>query len=48
MAKVHPGRYTATIDGEFVVFIIGMRFNKLWKVHQWLCLLYTSPSPRDS
>lgn len=33
---VHPGRYTAEIDGDFVVFVIGMRINKLWKVHKWL------------
>ena len=36
MAKVHPGRYTAELDGDFVVFVIGMRLNKLWKVHRWL------------
>jgi len=35
MAKVQPGRFTAEMDGDFVVFIIGMRFNKLWKVHKW-------------
>jgi hypothetical protein len=34
--KVQPGRFTAQIDGDFVVFIIGMRINKLWKVHKWL------------
>ncbi len=34
--SVHPGRYTAAIDGEFVVFVIGMRINRLWKVHKWL------------
>ena len=34
--KVQPGRYTAAIEGDFVVFIIGMRINKLWKVHKWL------------
>ena len=43
MAKVFPGRYTATMDGEFVVFIIGMRFNKLWKVHQWLPVFNAMP-----
>jgi hypothetical protein len=36
MSKVHPGRYTAQIEGDFVVFVIGMRINKLWKVHRWL------------
>lgn len=35
MPKVQPGRFTAEMDGDFVVFIIGMRFNKLWKVHKW-------------
>jgi hypothetical protein len=23
------------IDGDFVVFLIGMRINKPWKVHKW-------------
>ena len=32
---VQPGRYTASMDGDFVVFLIGMRINKLWKVHKW-------------
>lgn len=35
MAKVVPGRFSADIDDEFVVFLIGMRFNKPWKVRQW-------------
>ena len=33
--QVQNGRYTADVDGEFVVFLIGMRFNKLWKIHKW-------------
>ncbi len=33
---IHPGRHTAELDGEVVVFIIGMRINKLWTVHRWL------------
>ena len=33
--KVQKGRFTARMEGDFVVFIIGMRFNKLWKVHKW-------------
>lgn len=36
MAKVQPGRYTFEHDGELVVFVIGMRINKLRKVHKWL------------
>lgn len=32
-----PQRVTADVDQqEFVVFLIGMRVNKLWKVHKWL------------
>ena len=35
MTRVIPGRMTADIDGDFVVFLIGMRFNKPWKIHKW-------------
>lgn len=41
--KVHPGRYTADIDGDFVVFLIGMRFNKPLKVHRWLPVATAMP-----
>ena len=27
---------TAEVKDDFVVFLIGMRVNKWWKVHQWL------------
>ena len=36
MSKVFRGRYTAQIEGPFVVFIIGMRVNRLLAVHKWL------------
>lgn len=32
---IHAGRHSARIEGDFVVFLIGMRFNKPWKVRQW-------------
>ncbi|HZH23425.1 MAG TPA: DUF4188 domain-containing protein [Solirubrobacteraceae bacterium] len=35
MARVFQGRYTADIDGDFVVFMIGMRINKPWDVRGW-------------
>ncbi len=35
MATVIPGRMSAHIEGDFVVFLIGMRFNKPWKIHKW-------------
>jgi hypothetical protein len=36
MAKVVPGYMTAEVEGDFVVFLIGMRVNKWWKLHKWL------------
>jgi hypothetical protein len=36
MAEVLHGRHTAQIEGSFVVFLIGMRINKVWKIRQWL------------
>jgi hypothetical protein len=36
-------RVTAQIRGDFVVFLIGMRINKLWKPHKWLPNLRAMP-----
>jgi hypothetical protein len=36
-------RMSARMDGAFCVFLIGMRFNRLWKVHQWLPVLVEMP-----
>ncbi|HEX8004210.1 MAG TPA: DUF4188 domain-containing protein [Mycobacteriales bacterium] len=36
MATLHQGRFTADVEGDFVVLLIGMRFNKPWLVHRWL------------
>ena len=36
MAKTINQRMTSEIEGNFVVFIIGMRINKFWKFHKWL------------
>ena len=35
MADVFTGRYTADVEDDFVVFLIGMRFNKPWDVRGW-------------
>ena|ERR1700733_12350328 len=35
MTRVIDKRLTAEMDGAFVVFLIGMRFNKLWKPWKW-------------
>ena len=36
MAQIISQRMAADAGGPFVVFMIGMRVNKLWKVHKWL------------
>ncbi len=36
MTSVFRGRFTAQIDGPFVVFVIGMRVNKLLTIGKWL------------
>ena len=35
MASIFPGRYTAQIDGQFVVFLIGMRVNRFFALRRW-------------
>ncbi len=35
MAETINRRVTAQIEGDFVVFLIGMRINKVWKVGKW-------------
>ena len=35
MATIHPGRFTARADGDFVVFLIGMRINRPLRVRKW-------------
>jgi hypothetical protein len=36
-------RRAAKIEGEFVVFLIGMRVNRWWKVHKWLRVSLAMP-----
>ena len=36
MAQIYKQKMAAEIEGEFVVFLIGMRINKPWKIHKWL------------
>ena len=43
MARVVPERMCAQIDGDFVVFLIGMRVNKPWKLHKWLPVATAMP-----
>ncbi len=32
---VNAGRFAADIEGDFVVFLIGMRINKPWRLREW-------------
>jgi hypothetical protein len=43
MAEVIANRMTVEIEGDFVVFLIGMRVNKPWKIHKWLPVLLAMP-----
>jgi hypothetical protein len=43
MAKIIDKRMTVEMEGEFVVFLNGMRVNKFWKVHKWLPVLLAVP-----
>ena len=36
-------RMAAEIEGDFVVFLIGMRINKPWKLHKWLPVFLAMP-----
>jgi hypothetical protein len=40
---IHKERLTATLEGDFVVFMIGMRINNPLKVHKWLPLARAMP-----
>src|SRR2546421_9828224 len=43
MAHITPQRLTVEIDGDFVVFLIGMRINRPWKIHKWLPVFLAMP-----
>jgi hypothetical protein len=35
VSQIHSQRMTAEMEGDFVVFMIGLRINKPWKIHKW-------------
>jgi len=43
MTQINGERVTADTDGDFAVFLIGMRINTLWKVHKWLPVFRAMP-----
>ncbi len=40
---IHRARLTANLEGDFVVFLIGMRINQPLKVHKWLPVARSMP-----
>ncbi|HEX4757644.1 MAG TPA: DUF4188 domain-containing protein [Terracidiphilus sp.] len=44
MAQVFPGRYAAQSDEPFVVFLIGMRVNRLLALRKWMRVASAMPS----
>src|SRR5580704_3654536 len=40
---IRDGRFAAEIEGDFVVFLIGMRINHLLLVHKWLPVARAMP-----
>jgi hypothetical protein len=43
MTQINAQRMTVELEGDFVVFLIGMRINKPWKVHKWLPTFLAMP-----
>ena len=43
MSTVRAERLAAEIEGDFVVFLIGMRVNSLFRVHRWLPVAMAMP-----
>ena len=43
MSQIIPARVTAQLDGDFVVFLIGMRVNKWWKFWKWIPVASAMP-----
>ncbi|KXK54753.1 MAG: hypothetical protein UZ05_CHB002000821 [Chlorobi bacterium OLB5] len=43
MAHIIKGRKFANVQGDFVVFLIGMRVNNFWKIHKWLPVAMAMP-----
>src|ERR1700731_625124 len=43
MAEIFNGRYTARTDKPLVLFLIGLRLNKLLAAHKWLPVFTAMP-----
>jgi hypothetical protein len=43
LGQIFPGRYTALIDEPFVVFLIGIRVNRLFALRSWMQVASAMP-----
>lgn len=43
MARGSGGRHTHRYDGALVVFLIGMRINRPWRIDQWFPVFMAMP-----
>lgn len=43
MSKTINKRMTVQLEGDFVVFLIGMRINHFWKFHKWIPVALAMP-----
>lgn len=43
MPAIIPERMAAVIEGDFVVFLIGMRVNRPWKIGKWWPVFMAMP-----
>jgi hypothetical protein len=43
MAQIFPGRHSARIEGDFVIFLIGMRLNRPWRIRHLPWFMTTMP-----
>ncbi|APJ04341.1 DUF4188 domain-containing protein [Silvanigrella aquatica] len=40
---INKGKFTAKIEGDFVIFLIGMRINNFLKFHKWMPIASQMP-----
>jgi len=43
MSAIVQQRVSGRLDGDFVVFAIGMRVNRWWKLHKWIPVVTAMP-----
>ena len=43
MPSTINNRVTVELEGDFVVFLIGMRINHFWKFHKWIPVALAMP-----